>query len=39
MVKHSQDGEVNDRLWVQPWMAAENEFNDIQVFTLIVECR
>jgi len=28
VVKRSQDGEVNGRPRRQPWMAAENEFND-----------
>jgi len=31
VVKRSQDGEVNDRPRRQPWMAAENEFNDSMV--------
>jgi len=38
VVKRSQDGEVNDRPRRQPWMAAENEFNDRLIIPDIFWC-
>jgi len=35
VVKHRQDGDVNDRPRRQTWMSAENEFNDIRVLALM----